>query len=158
MKTKLLIGSLLALGLLTTANAATETANFNVTAQVVKACTITSAPADINFGNYDPTAPNNIVSSTTFGMRCTKGVGYSITIDTASGTPRTMTDGTDSLTYVLKNGSAIWGELQSGNEVSGTAASTAETSFTIDAEVTANQDVSDNSAVYTQTNTITITY
>jgi len=156
MKMKLLMGSLLALGMLTTANAATATANFNVNAQVIAACAISSTPADINFGNYDPSAPNNIVSSTTFGMRCTKNVSYDITIDTASGTARTMTDGTDSLTYVLKNGASVWGELNSGDQVTGMSTSAAEVSYTIDAEVSANQSVGAGS--YTQTNTITITY
>lgn len=58
------------------------TANFNVNASVTKRCNITTAPADFNFGNYDPTAaaPLNAAVTAAFTIRCTKNTNAAITI------------------------------------------------------------------------------
>ena len=142
--------------LATSASAATATNSFNVTATVIAGCNISSTANDLAFGNYDPSAAADKTGSTSFGMRCTKGVNYSISIEGA----QAMTGGSGSevLNYVLKNQAdgSLWGDVASGNAVAGASTTSAESTYTIDGVISANQDV--GVGAYSQVNTITITY
>jgi spore coat protein U-like protein len=55
------------------------TAQFQVEAYVINDCNI-STPANINFGNYDPTSPTALTGQTTTTITCTKGDSNIISI------------------------------------------------------------------------------
>jgi spore coat protein U-like protein len=67
------------------AQTATTTANFNVTATVVKACSVTASP--LALGNYSFAADSD--GATSIVVRCTNLSPYSVSI--ATPTARTMT-------------------------------------------------------------------
>ena len=100
-----------------------QTANFNVNASVAKKCTITTPPADFNFGSYDPTAvtPLDAAVTSAFTLRCTKGTSATITITTpamaAAGSP-------DALTYSLFSDAARTINWNTGVTYVSTSAST----------------------------------
>jgi spore coat protein U-like protein len=93
-------------------------ASLTVSANVVKNCTITTAP--VSFGNYDSvtanaTAPLDGVGTIT--VRCTKGAAAKVGLNTggnATGTTRRMAGGTaEYLTYELYKDTGratIWGD------------------------------------------------
>jgi spore coat protein U-like protein len=103
------------------ASAATQTANFTVTANVGTTCTI-AVPAALAFGNYDPTSAAALNGVTTMNVTCTAATPATIDINEGShaaggSTPdapaRQMSDGAGQfLTYTLYQDSArslIWG-------------------------------------------------
>ena len=98
--------------------ATTVTNSFQVKATVVQSCVVSQAN-DLNFGNYDPVAASAATTTSTVGVRCTKGTPYSVALNegvnaSAAGctTPlRRMTDGTNFLSYAITTsaGGAAWG-------------------------------------------------
>ena len=94
------------------ASAATKTANFMVTANVVKNCLI-SATA-LNLGTFD--GSNNLDSSSTVSVRCTNGTPFTVNLSTGTSNSyaaRTLSNGTDTLSYNLYTSSAhttVWGD------------------------------------------------
>ena len=96
----------------------TSSANLSVSANVVKNCTITTAP--VAFGNYDPvaanaTAPLDGVGTVT--VTCTKGAPAKVGLgvgNNSQGTTRRMNGGTDAyLTYELYKDTGratVWGD------------------------------------------------
>ena len=99
-----------------------QTANFNVNASVAKKCTITTPPADFNFGAYDPTVvtPLDAAVTAAFTIRCTKGTSATITMITpamaAAGSP-------DPLSYSLYSDSARSNNWTTGVTYNSTSAS-----------------------------------
>ena len=95
--------------------------NFDVTATVLGACTITAT--NLDFGDYDTTATEPMEKSSTITHTCTAGQTATLLISQGSqeniggstdGAPiRAMTDGsTGTLPYTLRRGNAsgaIWG-------------------------------------------------
>lgn len=95
-----------------TASAATKSANFTVTANVVKNCLI-SATA-LNLGTFD--GSNNLDSTSTVSVRCTSGTPFTVNLSTGSSgsyAARTLGNGTDTLSYNLYTSathSTVWGD------------------------------------------------
>jgi spore coat protein U-like protein len=93
------------------AAAATKTDNMQVSATVSKNCII-DAP-DLNLGTFDGT--NNLTANSTISVRCTSGTTFNVDLSTGAGTyaNRTMSNGTDTLSYNLftTNGyTTVWGD------------------------------------------------
>jgi spore coat protein U-like protein len=88
------------------AQASSASSSLTVTANVVKNCTITTAP--VAFGNYDSVAANATAPLDGIGtvtVTCTKGAAAKVGLNdgsNAQGTTRRMSQGaTDHLTYEL---------------------------------------------------------
>ncbi len=161
-----------AIGLLltgTTAHAVSNpaTTTFQVTATVLKACTV-SATA-LAFGNYTPTA-GALTNSSTISVACTKTSPYTVTLNggsTSGGTigQRLMSNGTQTLQYNLYTSNTyatILGDgVTSGSaNVTGTGAGLAVPStITVYGKLpdsAANQAVPAGS--YTDTITVSVAY
>ena len=119
------IATAVALAVVGSAQAATKTASFNVTASVSKNCIISANP--LALGTFDGT--NDLTASSTIAVRCTSGTSYFVDLSTgasASFAGRTMTNGTDTLVYNLYTDgtySSIWGDGSGGSaRVAGTGA------------------------------------
>ena len=87
-----------------TAQAATATTTFQVSATVLTACAVTANP--LNFGNYDPTSATALDITTTFSVLCTVGTSFTVGLNagTTSGstvTNRRMVNGANLLNYSL---------------------------------------------------------
>ena len=141
------------------ANAATATQNFNVTATVVNACTLSSI-SDLAFGNYSFIAPS--LGTTSVNVNCSLGSSYTLHINDglygSSASTRKMKHGTltDTLSYTLSNSlaGATWGNTV-GTGVAGTGLGVAVPT-TIYGSVAANQTVTAGS--YSDTLTMTVTF
>lgn len=160
LKTSLLATALVAAGL-SSANAATDTADFGVQLVVVNSCTITAGEgtADMDFGSVTGNIATNIDASTGLTVNCNDGAEYSIALndganeDTAG--QRRMTNGTQFVNYSLfsDNGySVAWGD---GIEVDGTGTN-ADQTVTVYGRVPAGQSV--GAGTYNDTVTATITF
>jgi spore coat protein U-like protein len=95
------LASLAAAGSASAANPAIST--FQVTATVLKACTVSATP--LAFGNYTP-GSGALSNTSTINVACTKTSPYAVTLNggsTAGGTigQRLMTNGTQTLQYNL---------------------------------------------------------
>jgi spore coat protein U-like protein len=113
--------SILVMGsLASVAHAGSATSSFNVTAQVVQSCTISTVP--LGFGNYDPIVANLSTALQVNGsvtITCTKGSSTTIGLDPgqnashAVGTTRAMAQGVvDYLSYELYQDvghATVWG-------------------------------------------------
>lgn len=58
------------------AQAGTATDDFQVSAEVIAACSISAT--DLDFGDYNPVVGNAVDASSTVSVTCTNGAGYSI--------------------------------------------------------------------------------
>ena len=153
--------SLLATSLLISqaANAATATQNFNVTATVVNACSLSSI-SDLAFGNYSFSTPS--LGTTSVNVTCSLGSAYTLHINDglygSSASTRKMKHGTltDNLSYTLSNSlaGATWGDT-AGTGVAGTGLGVAVPTV-IYGSVAANQTVTAGS--YSDTLTMTVTF
>ncbi len=134
------------------------TANFNVNASVSKRCNITTAPADFNFGSYDPTAvaPLDAAVTSAFTIRCTKGTAASITISqpamAAAGSP-------DFLNYALYSDAGRTTNWTTAVVYNSTSASTNST-HDIYGRIVAGQDVATptDPTNYTAVATLSVAY
>lgn len=107
------------------AQAATKTASFNVTATVANNCVISANP--LALGAFDGT--NDLAATSTVVVRCTNGTAYNVDLNAGSSSnfaARTMSNGTDSLVYNLYTDTTytnIWGDGSTGTvRVPGTGA------------------------------------
>lgn len=144
------------------------TASFDVTANVAKNCTI--AANAISFGSYDPVSANAtspLDATGTLTLNCTKGVIYSIALDSGAnggkvtGVTRAMLGASsgDYLGYELyqdSNHSSVWGST-AGNYPTGTSTSRASVNFTVYGRIPAGQDVGVD-ASYKDTINVTLNY
>jgi len=135
-----------------------KTANFNVNASVARNCTITTPPADFNFGSYDPTAaaPLDVSVAAAFTIRCTKGTTATITI---AQPPMAAAGSPDPLTYALFTDAPRTNNWTTGATYVSTSASTSST-HDIHGRIAAFQDVATPSdpTLYTAVATLNVAY
>lgn len=133
-----------------------QTGSFNVTANVVASCRVTST-TDIAFGNYDPADANNTTALDAAGsiaVRCVKGTAANVAIEQganpAAGSTcvnplRQMAGGTERLSYAIYQDAArttVWG-CDTTNDQSFTAATVATpTTLATYGRIPPGQDVS----------------
>lgn len=152
------------LALAGTADAATRTSNFTVSASVASNCLISST--NLNFGSYDGSTA--LTGNSSVGVRCSNGTIYTVSLSAGSGSfaTRTMKNGTNNLEYNLFTTNAlttIWGDGTASTGTrggTGTGLSAArEQTLTVFGSLpnnTANQDAP--AGAYTDTITATVTY
>jgi spore coat protein U-like protein len=149
------------LGLSTSAQSASTTANLSVTASVTANCTISTSA--VAFGAYDPVVANAATALNGTGsvtIACTKGSAPNITLglgQNASGSQRNMKlgSGADLLAYELYQppntapgtactfpGSTVWGTSGSNIFTPTAPASKAGRTYNVCGTVAAGQDVS----------------
>jgi spore coat protein U-like protein len=98
------------------AQAATKNASFNVTATVAKNCVISANP--LSLGAFDGT--NDLAATSTIVVTCTNGTPFTVNLNAGSSgsfAARTMSNGTDTLTYNLFTDASygsIWGNGSTG--------------------------------------------
>jgi len=146
-----------------TAQAATKTAGFQVSANVVTNCVISAA--DMNLGTFDGT--NNLASTSAITVRCTNGTDYDVDLSTGSSgsfANRTLVNGGSSLVYNLYTAgdfATIWGDTTSSTgRLGGTGAGmgTAQT-LTVHGRLLASQNTGAiDFGTYADSITATITY
>ena len=146
------------------AAAATKTDTMQVSATVAKNCII-DAP-DLNLGTFDGT--NNLAANSTISVRCTSGTTFFVDLSTGAGTyaNRTMSNGTDTLSYNLYTDAGyttVWGDgTASTGRGSGTGAGMAvgnAQSVLVYGQLLASANTGPVGAgTYTDTITATITY
>ena len=143
------------------------TATFQVSATVIKACTV--AATALAFGNYTPTA-GNVVNTSTISIACTSGTPYTMTVgpgSTTGGTitQRLMTNGTQTLQYNLYTSNTYAtllgdGTTSGSSKVTGTGAGLASLATTTVygqlPDIAANQAVPPGA--YTDTVTVSVAY
>jgi spore coat protein U-like protein len=171
MNKTVLMAAIAAAGLLVvgSANAATVTDQFQVTATVKANCKISGA-TDLAFGDYTPEA-GDVDGLSTVSVRCSKGASYDIGLDagigagaTVSDRKMTLTTGTDTLAYALYSDSYVtnWGNTPSTDTKSGTGTGlgvVAAQDYTVSGRLVdsaANQAAPVGS--YADTITVTVTY
>jgi spore coat protein U-like protein len=128
-------------------------ANMQVSANVIRKCTITALPLD--FGSYDPVQSNATApldGQATLTVACTKGTSVNIGLDNgtnAEGATRRMTaGGTNLLTYELyKDGgrSQRWGDTAGERYDAGVAPSRDPRNFIVYGRIPGGQDVLEGS-------------
>ncbi len=136
----------------------TVTAQFSVTATIVKDCTVSAT--NLAFGNYTG-AVNN--STSTVSVTCTSGTAYTVGLSAglatgATVTTRKMQNGSALLNYGLFSNSGHttnWGDTSATNWVSGTGTGSAK-GITVYGQIPAAQYVKPGS--YTDTITVSVTY
>lgn len=141
------------------AQAATATANFNVTATVTNACSL-STISDLAFGSYSFTLPS--LGTTTVNVTCSLGSSYTLHLNDglygSSASTRKMKHATevDTLDYTVSNalGGATWGN-SAGTGVAGTGLGVAVPTV-IYGSIPASQAVTAGS--YSDTLTMTVTF
>jgi len=106
------------LALAGTAQAATKTANFTVSASVAKNCIISAA--NMNLGSFE--GDNNLTATSNILVRCTNLTGYSLALSAGSGAfaNRTLVNGPDSLIYNLYTDGTygtVWGDGSGATQV-----------------------------------------
>ena len=94
--------------------AQTATATLNVSATVIDSARIVSV-GDITFGNYDPTSTTATTANGSVTVTATKNLAYKIYI----GADRTLTDGSNNLTYGLFSDAGLtnaWGSTEAAGD------------------------------------------
>jgi spore coat protein U-like protein len=142
------------------AQAATTSSTFNVTATVNNACTVSGTT--LAFGAYDPTSVTNLDATSTVSVLCTADALYKIGLDKGlhggNTTSRQLTNGVDSLNYALYRDASRtlnWGENLGVDTVDDTGTGTTQ-SFTVYGRIAASQNVQAGS--YTDTITISVNF
>ncbi len=148
------------------AGALTTTSTFQVSATVLKTCSVSSAA--LGFGNYTP-GSGNVVSSSVVNVNCTKTTPFTVALNggtTTGGTiaQRLMANGANTLQYNLfttNTYTTVWGD---GTGTSVTQAGTGAGLATASALTVFGQllDNATNQAAvpgaYTDLITVTVTY
>jgi spore coat protein U-like protein len=159
------LASLCAAGLLvlgaTSALAATATGTFNSLLTITAQCKVQSA-SNMNFGSTG-VIDSTITSTSTIGVQCTNGEGYTISLDGGSGssgttTTRTMENGSEYVNYTLWQNSAHtqnWGNTGSEIMTSLTGNGSVQ-SYTVYGQILAQSTPTAGS--YSDTVTVTVTY
>lgn len=142
-----------------------QTTTFQVTATVVKSCSIDSA-STLAFGNYNPISSTPLDQTSSIVVRCTNGTPYTLALNggtTTGGTiaGRLMTTGAvNTLSYQLYTNSGrttVWGDGTLGSStVTGTGTGVLvanEQTLTVYGRIPINQ----TSAIGTYSDTITAT-
>jgi spore coat protein U-like protein len=143
--------------------AATDTATFSVTANIVDACDVQAT--NHAFGAYSPSSSTALDATSTLSVYCTVGTPYSLALNVGTGggafTGRKMVSGGNELVYNLYTSAArttVWGDGSGATStVSGVGAGllTAST-HTVYGRIGVNQDA--NPGSYSSTVTVTLTF
>lgn len=119
------------------AQAATKTATFGVSATVAPNCLVSAD--DLAFGNYlgDPDSPVNVDSSSDISVRCSKNAAFTLALNAGTTSGATLAQrllagaGTETLQYNLyttAGRNTIWGDGSDGTStVGGTGTGMANT-------------------------------
>ncbi|QOF77501.1 spore coat protein U domain-containing protein [Variovorax sp. 38R] len=161
-RTVLPVGALLALA--PSAQAASATTTFQVTATVLKAC-LMSTPATLAFGPYDPASATALAGTTSLNVTCTFGTPYSIGLSAGGGTVtnRLMTStlaaaGNNTLNYGLFKDSAHlnnWDDSIAGTGYVGNGVIQPQTIYGL---IPTAQYAAAPATDYSDTITVTLTY
>ncbi len=136
--------------------AATATNNLTVQATVLNVCTISSAPGNVDFGNYDPTSTtDNIAGQTSFGYKCTKNASFKIYITRNN---QMLMGGVDALNYDLYSdaGRTAVFPATSGAATAQTSTDNGQKTVNIYGKVPNSQNVT--AGLHTEIDVITIEY
>lgn len=144
------------------AQAATATTTFPVSATVLKVCVVTANP--LNFGNYDPTSATDLDGTTTVQTLCTVGTSYTVGLNAGTGSgatvsARKMTNGANTLNYALYQDtgrSTNWGNTPGTDTPTAVTAPIGLSTVSVYGRVAASQNVPVGS--YSDTVTVTVTY
>jgi spore coat protein U-like protein len=139
--------------------AATAGTTFNVTANVVAACTVSAS--NVAFGSYTAV---QLDGSGSISVNCTNQSPYTVELDVGGGSGATMANrkmngpSNHTLTYSLYQDSSrttVWGSVAGTQAVAGTGSGTAQ-ALTVYGRIPASQTPVAGS--YTDTITVTVTY
>ncbi|RAP59341.1 spore coat U domain-containing protein [Oleiagrimonas sp. MCCC 1A03011] len=147
-----------------TANAASTSTTFTVSATVLASCTISAT--DLDFGNYDPGSASSDDATSTVSVQCSNGTSFAVALDAGTTAGSTLTDrnmsdgGSSTLNYQLYTDgthTVVWGD-GSGSTLTntGTGTGTSTQDFTVFGSIPTGQFVTSGS--YTDTVTATVTY
>jgi len=140
----------------------TATNTFNVTATVLKVCTVSAG--NLAFGNYDPTAATPTTGTSTVSMLCTLNTPYNVRLSQGANgtgvTDRKMIGGggSDTLAYSLYRDASYtqnWGITDTTDTVDGTATGVLQT-HTVYGRIAAQTTAPVGS--YSDTVTVTVNY
>lgn len=149
---KLVLAACGAVGVAGVANAATATANFNVTATVQSTCSVTAT--NLAFGNYDAASATPLDQSSTITVSCTNGTTYGVDVG-LNPTARSMAGPSSS---VLNYGMFSDAARTTGFLVAAPTASTGvAVPYTVYGRIPAGQYAA-KSGAHTATVTATVTY
>lgn len=166
----LLAAALLAATTSAVAGPSPQTSSFQVTANVVASCRITST-TDINFGAYDPADVNNTTALDANGniaVRCVKGTTANVAIEqganpaagsTCAAPARQMAGGADRLAYAIYQDAArttLWGCDPSNDQTFTAATVLTPTTLTTYGRIPAGQDV--GVGAFADTVNVTVTF
>lgn len=147
-----------------------QNSSFQVTANVVSSCRITST-TDINFGTYDPADVNNTVALDANGsiaVRCVKGTVANVAIEqgsnpapgsTCAAPLRRMAGGADLLAYAIYQDAArttIWGCDPTNDQTFTAATVLTPTTLTTYGRIPPGQDV--GIGAFSDTVNVTVTF
>jgi spore coat protein U-like protein len=134
-----------------TAQGGESSANMQVSANVIRKCTITAQP--LAFGNYDPVQANYTApldAQTTLTVACTKGTAVNVAMDSgtnALGTLRRMTSGGAKYlgyeVYKDSSRSEVWSATGNGLLNGGIAPSRDPRQFIVYGRVAGGQDAAE---------------
>ena len=143
--------------------AATDTATFSVTANIVDACDVQAT--NHAFGAYSPSSSTALDATSTLSVYCTVGTPYALALNIGTGggtfTGRKMVSGGNELVYNLYTSAArttVWGD---GSGATGTVSGTGTglltaSTHTVYGRIGVNQDA--NPGSYSSTVTVTLTF
>lgn len=116
--------------------AAQKTANITVQATVGPTCSISTLPTTMDFGTYDGT-DGDAIANTTFAINCNSGTSYSLGLDNGGNysVPNRQMKLVPSnfIAYQIYKEAGfinIWGDIGSGNEVTGLLGTGSPQSYT----------------------------
>ncbi len=138
-----LVGLLAAAGLVgasVNAQAATATSNFNVTINLTAKCELTSSPTDLVL-NYTAFQTTDATATTSFGVRCTEGLLYTLSLGTAAayGASADTTTGLNYGIEVLNGTTPVASKTKVTSDAITPATGGANTAYSITATIPANQ-------------------
>lgn len=144
-----------------TAQAATATSTFAVSAAVLTSCQVTATP--LAFGAYDPAAGSAIDAANSLVVTCTTGTPYTVGLNAGAGAGATvairkMNNGPDLLNYSIYSDAArtsIWGATVGTNTFAATAGVLPAT-IPVYGRVFAGQNVT--AGAYTDLINVTVNY
>jgi len=148
------------------ADAATATTTFQVTATVLKTCSVSAAT--LAFGNYTPGA-GNVAGTTTVNVNCTKTTPYTVALDKGTTTggslaQRLMANGTNTLQYNLyttNTYATVWGDGTGSTATQAGVGAGLATANTLTVYGQLPDNATNQNAVpgaYADTITVTVTY
>jgi spore coat protein U-like protein len=145
--------------------AGSATGQFNVTATVLAACSVSAT--DLIFGSYSASTATPTDISNSMSITCTNALPYTVALDggttAASVAARTMTDSATPTAHLLKyflysnsSRTTLWGDGTSGTSTIGGTGTGATATLNVYGRIPAGQFL--NAGSYSDKITITISY